>query len=108
MLGLGLAVMGFVNMPWVSVWGMAVVLFFVAFNFLEASLPALMSQIVPPTSKGSALGLYSCSQFLGMFFGGLMGGVLLQKGGPFSMALSCLGCALVGWRMLSHSINSKG
>lgn len=51
-------------------------LFFIAFTFLEASLPACISYLVPAHQKGTAMGIYSCSQFLGMFFGGVSGGWL--------------------------------
>ena len=53
-------------------------LFFVAFNILEASLPSLISKFAPAGFKGSAMGLYSTSQFLGAFVGGLMGGLLSE------------------------------
>jgi len=51
-------------------------LFFVAFNVLEASLPSLVSKIAPPQNKGTAMGVYSSSQFMGAFFGGIAGGWL--------------------------------
>ena len=51
-------------------------LFFIAFTTLEAILPSLVSKIAPLRNKGSALGIYSCSQFLGIFVGGSLGGVI--------------------------------
>lgn len=62
-----------------GVFAAAVVLFFAAFNFLEASLPAKVSRIVPSEARGMALGLYSCFQFLGLFAGGIIGGILQSK-----------------------------
>jgi hypothetical protein len=53
-------------------------LFFVAFNILEASLPSLISKFAPAGFKGSAMGLYSTSQFLGAFVGGITGGFLSE------------------------------
>lgn len=50
--------------------------FYTAFNLLEASLPSLVSKVAPPASKGTAMGLYSTSQFLGAFIGGAVGGWL--------------------------------
>ena len=50
--------------------------FFTAFNYLEASLPALVSKTAPPESKGTALGIYASSQFLGTFTGGLAAGII--------------------------------
>lgn len=52
------------------------VLFFLGFNLLEALLPSLVSKICPPGSKGTAMGIYSTSQFLGAFVGGPVGGAL--------------------------------
>lgn len=49
-------------------------LFFASFSLLEAFLPSLVSRTAPVIRKGSALGVYSCSQFLGIFSGGVLGG----------------------------------
>ncbi len=49
-------------------------LFFTAFNLLEASLPSLISKIAPAESKGTAMGVYTSSQFIGAFLGGILGG----------------------------------
>lgn len=54
-------------------------LFFMAFNLLEASLPSLISKEAPAASKGTAMGAYSTSQFLGAFLGGALGGMLLEQ-----------------------------
>ncbi len=50
------------------------VLFFAAFNLLEASLPSLISKTAAASHKGTAMGVYSSSQFLGAFAGGVAGG----------------------------------
>ncbi len=52
--------------------------FFAAFNLLEASLPSWLSKACPAGSRGTAMGLYSTSQFLGAFAGGVLGGWSLQ------------------------------
>jgi len=54
----------------------ALLVFFTAFNLLEASLPSLISRIAPAEAKGTALGIYSSSQFFGIFVGGVLGGWL--------------------------------
>jgi len=59
----------------------ALIVFFTAFTLMEASLPSLISKIVPPDGKGTAMGIYSSSQFLGIFIGGTLGGWLYGKGG---------------------------
>ena len=52
-------------------------LFFTAFTLLEALLPSLVSKTAPPEKKGAAMGVYSSSQFLGIFVGGSAGGIVL-------------------------------
>ncbi len=49
-------------------------LFFVGFNFMEATLPSLISRRAPVLSRGTAMGVFSTSQFLGAACGGLLGG----------------------------------
>ncbi len=61
-------------------WGL-LFFFFMAFNLLEASLPSLISKEAPAASKGTAMGVYSTSQFMGAFLGGALGGVLLEQFG---------------------------
>ncbi len=56
-------------------------LYFIAFNFLEASLPSLVSKQAPLHSKGTAMGIYSSSQFMGIFVGGSLAGILYQYAG---------------------------
>ncbi|TVP51960.1 MAG: MFS transporter [Halomonadaceae bacterium] len=55
--------------------------FFMAFNMLEAMLPSLISKEAPAASKGSAMGVYSTSQFLGAFVGGTAGGYVAGTAG---------------------------
>lgn len=66
-----------------SLWGVAAALliFFTAFNVLEATLPSMISKIAPLAAKGTAMGVYSSVQFLGAFFGAAMGGALMQYAG---------------------------
>lgn len=55
----------------------ALLIFFVGFNYLEATLPTLVSQIATEAHRGAAMGAYSSAQFLGIFAGGSLGGLLL-------------------------------
>ena len=59
----------------------ALTVFFTAFNVLEASLPSLVTKVAPPDAKGTAMGLYSSLQFLGIFVGGVIGGYVHQHDG---------------------------
>ncbi len=67
------------------------VVFFTAFNLLEASLPSLISKVSPAGGKGTAMGVYSTSQFLGAAMGGILGGFLFQHGGLGVVFLGCAG-----------------
>ena len=68
--------------------------YFVAFNVLEASLPSLVSKVAPVTAKGAALGVYNTSQSLGMFVGGAAGGLLAHVYGFTAVFL--FAAALIG------------
>jgi len=71
--------------------------FFVAFNLLEATLPSLISKVAPAASKGTAMGVYSTSQFFGAFIGGVVGGwVQSHYGMPGVFWFSAL-AALLWW-----------
>lgn len=63
-----------------SIWGVAAALlvFFTAFNVLEATQPSIVSKIAPLAAKGTAMGVFSSVQFLGAFFGSAMGGLVMQ------------------------------
>ncbi|OGS93641.1 MAG: hypothetical protein A2X75_02025 [Gallionellales bacterium GWE2_58_10] len=63
-----------------SMWSViaALLVFFTAFNVLEAKLPALISIVAPLAARGTAMGVYSSVQFLGAFFGATTGGALMQ------------------------------
>ena len=72
-------------------WGMVVALFvfFTAFNLLEATLPSLISKIAFAGGKGTAMGVYSSSQFFGAFCGGLLGGLVWDAYGLATVFLVC-------------------
>ena len=61
----------------------ALIIFFSAFNVMEATLPSLITKAAPPDAKGTAMGLYSSLQFLGIFVGGVIGGFVHQHGGEW-------------------------
>ncbi len=91
-----------------SLWGMILflVIFFGGFNLLEATLPSLISKMAPADKKGTAMGVYSSSQFFGAFVGGLVGGTILQWSGGQEIApvfLATAGLALV-WLLIALSM----
>lgn len=57
-------------------------LFFTAFNILEAMLPSLISRIAPERARGTAIGIYNTTQTMGLFAGGLAGGWMAKHFGP--------------------------
>ncbi|MCU0842035.1 MAG: MFS transporter [Thiobacillaceae bacterium] len=86
-----LAAQIFLALAMTHFWGVVVALlvYFVAFNILEASLPSLVSKIAPPEAKGTAMGVYNTSQAFGLFFGGVVGGWLAQHLGFDVVFLFC-------------------
>ena len=66
------------DLGWLSAW---LLLFFVGFNVLEASLPSLVSRLAPASSKGLALGIYNTTQAIGLFIGGAVGGFVASRWG---------------------------
>lgn len=70
-------------------------LFFVAFNVLEATLPSLVAKLSQPDHKGTAMGAFSSSQFIGAFFGGVYGGWAHGEFGFIAVYASCAVMALV-------------
>lgn len=63
-------------------------LFFTAFNYLEASLPALLSRSVYAGGKGTAMGVFASFQFMGAFCGGALGGWVLGHWGEAAVFLA--------------------
>ncbi|MEQ8234645.1 MAG: MFS transporter [Gammaproteobacteria bacterium] len=78
----------------------ALTLFFVAFNFLEASLPGVISRAAPTHGKGAALGAYSTFQFVGVFVGGLAGGAIAGGLGYAAVPAACA-VLCMAWLVLS-------
>lgn len=100
-----LTVLGLVTALWASsllVLGLGLMLFFVGFTTLETILPALVSIVAPTSLRGTAMGIFSSAQFLGVFTGGALGGNALHVGGAVGLVavLSMLtGIWLAGlWR----------
>ncbi|WP_349928289.1 MFS transporter [Acinetobacter sp. A1-4-2] len=78
-------------------------LFFIAFNVMEALLPSWLSKSAPIQSKATAMGVNSSSQFLGAFFGGMIGGQLLLLNNT-SLGWSILVAIAVVWLLISFGL----
>jgi predicted MFS family arabinose efflux permease len=83
----------------------ALVIFFSAFNILEATLPSLVSKTAPAAHKGTALGVYSSLQFIGIFVGGAAGGYLNQHGGSSAVFAFTIALALL-WLIAAIALRS--
>ena len=79
--------------------------FFVAFNILEATLPSLISRIAPPQAKGAALGVYNTSQAFGLFLGGALGGWLAKHIGPQAVFAMAIGLSVI-WLLVALSMRA--
>lgn len=79
---------------WLFLW---LFVFFTGFNLLEATLPSMLSKLAPAGAKGTAMGVYSTSQFLGAFLGGTLGGLLASVWGLNAVFIGCAVLALLWW-----------
>ena len=80
----------------------ALAVFFAGFNFLEAGLPARLSILASGDLRGASLGVFSSSQFLGAFAGGLIGGRFLVGGDPSAVFAVC--ALLAGAWLILHKL----
>lgn len=92
-----------------SLWGVsfALLVFFTAFNVLEATLPSMISKIAPLAAKGTAMGVYSSVQFLGAFSGAAIGGALLQFVGGNSVFVFAIVLLLL-WLIVASTMQPPG
>ena len=81
----------------------ALLFYFIGFNYLEATLPSLVSKLAPIDRRGLALGVYNTSQSLGVFFGGSFGGLLANFYGYQGTFLFC-SLLIIIWLFLSLSM----
>jgi predicted MFS family arabinose efflux permease len=80
--------------------GMLLAVVFTIFNLLEAVLPSLVSKAAPAGTKGTAMGVFSSSQFVGAFLGGLLGGLAHAQFGVASVYLVGAMTALLWLRLV--------
>jgi MFS family permease len=78
-------------------------LFFFAFNLLEAQLPSLISKQTFSGGRGTAMGVYSTCQFLGIFAGGALGGLMLHFNEP-RWLFWVLALPVAGWCWLAATM----
>ncbi|MFL3646140.1 MAG: MFS transporter [Cellvibrionales bacterium] len=102
-MALSMAVLSIGRNPWLT--PILLLVFFSGFNLLEAVLPSWMSKMCPVGSRGTAMGVYSTSQFLGTFFGGLMGGLSVEYAGADGLFV-LLAMVLLGWLIVSIGLQT--
>ena len=104
LIGIGLttaaqfALLGSLNAAWLI--GLSLVVYFIGFNILEASMPSLVSKIAPTHLKGTAMGVYNTMQSLGLFTGGMLGSRAYEAWGYTGVFVLC--CVLMAlWLVLA-------
>ncbi|HQQ64269.1 MAG TPA: MFS transporter [Pseudomonadales bacterium] len=78
--------------------------FFFAFNLLEAQMPSLVSKLSHAGQRGTAMGVFSACQSLGVAAGGFCGGYLRQFNNPGLLFVVLMAMTAVWW-MLSLSMS---
>ncbi|MBC8513313.1 MAG: MFS transporter [Candidatus Thioglobus sp.] len=86
-----------------SVFLITLTIFFVAFNTVEAILPSLLSKTASASKRGLAMGIFSTSQFLGTFIGGVIGGLIYDIYDLNSVFLFTIFVAIIWWLMVLFS-----
>ena len=106
---LGLTMLGFlvVDGQGLTPWLVFVALFFMGFNLLEALLPSWVSRVAPVGQRGLALGIYNTSQSMGLFAGGLIGGLMLAAQGRAGIFAACA-LLLAFWGMMALGLKELG
>ena len=86
----------------VMVIAVALLIYFVGFNLLEALQPSLVTRYAKE-SKGTALGVYNTTQSIGLFMGAVIGGWLMDSHGNLSVffmgAVLLLCWLIIAWSM---------
>lgn len=105
---LGFIAMGFSTVPWVFIVG--VILFFIGFNMFEPLLQSFVSKFAKVHQKGAALGVANTFAYIGIFFGGLLAGFMMNHYNRESLAIivALLSVAWFIWVATMPSPNNRG
>lgn len=94
------------SFDWLWLSALALWLFFVGFNFVEATLPSLLSRRVDASVRGTAMGVFATAQFLGAALGGVAGGYVFTQAGFLGIAI--LGVvANILWSVMLMTLKSS-
>jgi MFS family permease len=78
---------------------LGMLLFFVGFNVLEATLPSLVSKTAHAGLRGTSIGVYNMSEFAGAGLGGGLAGLLYSHG--MTTLFIGLICVMVVWFLVA-------
>ncbi|WP_058356262.1 MFS transporter [Vitreoscilla massiliensis] len=85
----------------------ALVIYAIAFNVLEAILPSMVAKFAPAEQRGAAMGFYSTAQSIGLFVGGVAGGGLFSKFGFEGVFVFATVLMLVWWAIAATGAAPK-
>lgn len=88
------------SMPVIAI---ALLLFLASFSFLEATLPSMLSKLAPIKAKGTAMGVFSSAQFMGIFLGGILGGLFFKHNDIQDLFLLSTGLGIF-WLIITLSL----
>jgi predicted MFS family arabinose efflux permease len=105
---LGFIAMGFATTPWVFILG--VVFFFIGFNMFEPLLQSFVAKFAKVHQKGAALGVANTFAYVGIFFGGLLAGWLMQHYDRATLAIvvAIISIAWFIWVATMPNPNNRG
>lgn len=83
------------------------VIFFVCFNLLEVVLPAQVGRLSAAGTRGTAMGVYTTCQFLGIFAGGVGSGLILQLGDIRAVMYADMALVFL-WLLICVSLRPHG
>jgi predicted MFS family arabinose efflux permease len=111
-----IAALALLSLAFISMWAdiqsttsaililVGILCFFIGFNYLEATLPSLMSKTVADAHRGAGSSVFSTCQFLGAAVGGILGGWLFNRFGIAGLMFFCA-TALFAWWLIACNMN---
>jgi len=105
---LGFIAMGFATTPWIFILG--VIFFFIGFNMFEPLLQSFVAKFAKVHQKGAALGVANTFAYVGIFFGGLLAGWLMQHydRGTLAIVVAVISIAWFIWVATMPNPNNRG
>jgi MFS family permease len=102
---IGLSLLSLALLGGAIVAAIALAAFLTAFNVMEALLPSLVTKLAPADARGAATGIYSSSQFFGIFVGGAGGGWILATAGSRGVLVAAA-ILILAWLALASTMTA--